>query len=191
MCYDHDECFSCYFGGKGSNLQLKPDISDEDEATGNIYNDNVEQHSLCFGCMYNLSTSESFFRAIASITKITNKVEFHYCALCKKKKLCITNITVCDMCQKPNDGIKDSGDNEDNDDEDDDKNFTEENEDKFYNSIETLCFRCIDNIQCEYKYYPRNKDILLWYIQRKFVNTYKFECGKCHNSRWACTTKYD
>ncbi len=47
MC-ETEECFPCYFGGKGQNLQLKPDISDEDEANDTIYNNNVGAHSICF-----------------------------------------------------------------------------------------------------------------------------------------------
>ena len=174
MCYDNDECFSCYFGAKKGN-------------------DNVQKHPICFGCMYKLSTSDSFFRAISSINKKTNEVEFHCCSLCNTDKLCITNITVCSMCSSHNDGIKDSGDedSEDDDDEDNYKKFTENDEDAFYNSMETICFQCINQIQCEYTSYPRNRDILLWYIQRRFVNIYNFECGKCHISRWGCTTITD
>ena len=177
MC-ETEECFPCYFGGKAGN-------------------DNVEKHPICFGCMYKISNkTDSFYKAIASINKKTNEVAFHYCVLCKKDKLCITNIIVCSICSSHNDGIKDSGDedscDEDSCDEDEDKEFTEDDENAFYNSIETLCFRCIDQIQCvKYKLYPRNRDILLWYIQRHFVNTYKFECGKCHTSRWSCTTISD
>jgi hypothetical protein len=204
MGYSHKECFSCYFGGNGCNLQLKLVISDEDEANDNIYNKNVDAHPICFGCIYKLSRLSHlrFNNAISYIE--TNKVELQECVLCDTFKICITQITVCDECKKSFEG-KDFGDDdsEDDDSEDDeseadddkaftndDKELTKDEEAEFYKLKTTLCFGCIDQIQCvKYKWHPRNKDILLSYIKRRFVNVNQCECSKCRKFRWGCTTR--
>ena len=197
MGYGFEECFPCYFGGRGSFLQLKENISEEDDYFNNIYNDNVKAHSICFGCMYKLSKSEMFFRAISAIDKDENNVKFDICSLCKRDKICITNITVCNTCKQQktyqsnndDDGYSEFN-NEDyaNDDDldDFDEELTEDEEIDFYNSKNALCFRCIDKIQFnDYRTYPRNRDILRHYIKYVFVNYEDdFKCDKCNEFRW-------
>jgi len=191
MGYGFEECFPCYFGGRGSYLQLEESEGDY------ILNDNVKAHSLCFGCMYNLSKSEMFFRARSSINKDENNVKFDICSLCKRDKICITNITVCNTCKQQktyqsnndDDGYSEFN-NEDyaNDDDldDFDEELTENEEIDFYNSKNALCFRCIDKIQFnEYRIYPRNRVILRDYIKYVFVNYEDdFKCDKCNEFRW-------
>ena len=174
MGYGYEECFPCYFGGRGSYLQVE-------EINGDyILNDNVKAHSLCFGCMYDLSKSNKFFRAISAISKDENNVKFDICSLCKRDKICITNITVCNTCKQQKTYQSNNDDDgysefniEDyaNDDLDEfDEELTEDEEIDFYNSKNALCFRCIDKIQFnEYRIYPRNRDILRHYIKYVFV----------------------
>ena len=206
MGYCREECFTCYSAGRGCNIQAKDYISDKDYENNNIYNNNVNAHPICFGCMYALSKSESNSYNFERATfKSINNVAIDTCSLCKRDKLCFTNITVCNRCrqQQPyqlNDGDDGYFEFENDDDyfelenedynEDDDDDFNEQlNEDeeiKFYNSKNALCFRCIDKIQFdEYILYPRNIDILSYNIRNVFVKTENhFKCDNCNESRW-------
>ena len=193
MGYGFEECFPCYFGGRGSNLQVE-------ESDGRyIHNDNVKAHSICFGCMYDLSKSDKFFRARSSINKDENNVKFDICSLCKRDKICITNITVCNTCKQQKTYQSNNDDDDDgysefniedyaNDYLDEfDEESTEDEEIDFYESKNALCFRCIDKIQFnKYRIYPRNRDILRHYIEYVFVNTeiYLVKCDNCNEFRW-------
>jgi len=196
MGYGFEECLPCYFGGRGSNLQVE-------ESDGRyIPNDNVKAHSICFGCMYDLSKSDKFFRARSTIDtnedEDENNVKFDKCSLCKRIKICITNITVCNTCTQQKTYQSNNDDDDDgysefniedyaNDDLDDfDAELTEDEEIDFYNSKNALCFRCIDKIQFnDYRIYPRNRDILRHYIKYVFVNTENyFKCDNCNEFRW-------
>ena len=192
MGYDFEECFPCYSAGRGCYLQVKKeeDISEEDYINNTIYNDNVEAHSICFGCMYALSKSNSYNFERAIFRSSIDNVEIDTCSLCKRDKLCFTNITVCNRCRQQPYQLND-GDDGYFEFENDDGYFEFENEDYIEDDDDYITEQLnedeeIDKIQFdEYRFYPRNIDILSYNIRKVFVKTENcFKCDNCNESRW-------